>query len=440
MAITRVKVWANAEILTAADLNGEFNNIIDNALSAVSPWTGNMSAGGFRLIGLGLGSVSDPAVQFTGDTNTGIFSSAADTLDVSVGGVRTERHNTVASGVNFVDLTAAATGNGPLIAAAGSDANVSLNLNTKGTGTVNLSPRGATNRYIFDSTAGGAFNATFTHAATANRTYTLQNATGTLAFLTDVVGEYAIRNLVGNNNAVTPDTQYDMSADLVALRNTSDFSVVVRTATGTITNNTGLAGPAANGRDVAGAFAASQFIHFYFIWNGTTLATVSSSTAPTTGPVLPTGYTHWAYAGSVRYNATPLLVRTRWRGVWASYEVAQNALNTTTPASTETAISLTTLVPANALMINVVGERDGAIGATATGIGVLTLRYITASNYTVVNAYDMAASTAGDANREAFIVPNQVQQLFYLDTRVGTGGTVTVKVDVLGYSMPNGGE
>ena len=43
MAISRVKVWVANEVLTASDLNAEYNNILNNALSLVSPLTGNLN-------------------------------------------------------------------------------------------------------------------------------------------------------------------------------------------------------------------------------------------------------------------------------------------------------------------------------------------------------------------------------------------------------------
>lgn len=46
MALSRVKVWGN-EILTAADLNAEFNNIINNASSLISPLSGSLDWDGY---------------------------------------------------------------------------------------------------------------------------------------------------------------------------------------------------------------------------------------------------------------------------------------------------------------------------------------------------------------------------------------------------------
>lgn len=48
MALARVKVWGS-ETLTASDLNGEINNILNNALSLISPLTGALDCDGFAL-------------------------------------------------------------------------------------------------------------------------------------------------------------------------------------------------------------------------------------------------------------------------------------------------------------------------------------------------------------------------------------------------------
>ena len=40
MALARVKVWNPGDVLTAADLNAEFNNLLNNPISLISPTTG----------------------------------------------------------------------------------------------------------------------------------------------------------------------------------------------------------------------------------------------------------------------------------------------------------------------------------------------------------------------------------------------------------------
>lgn len=53
MALSRVKVWSAGEILYALDLNSEFNNVLNNALSLISPLTASLNAGGFKLTNYG---------------------------------------------------------------------------------------------------------------------------------------------------------------------------------------------------------------------------------------------------------------------------------------------------------------------------------------------------------------------------------------------------
>jgi hypothetical protein len=82
------------------------------------------------------GSVGSPGLYVVGNATTGLYQATSNTLSVTAGGVEVERWNTVASGVNYLNMTAAATGNGPIIAVAGSDTNIDLNINAKGTGSI----------------------------------------------------------------------------------------------------------------------------------------------------------------------------------------------------------------------------------------------------------------------------------------------------------------
>ena len=49
MALSRVKVWSSGEVLYATDLNNEFNNILQNAASLISPLTGAIDLDGYAL-------------------------------------------------------------------------------------------------------------------------------------------------------------------------------------------------------------------------------------------------------------------------------------------------------------------------------------------------------------------------------------------------------
>jgi hypothetical protein len=254
----------------------------------------------------------------------------------------------------------------------------------------------------------------------------IRNAlTGVALQASDLIGGYGTRNLRGVNNAGTPNTKYDVSADLVVLR-APGGGLNVQTSTGVLTNDTGLAGPASGGRDQAGAFGASTWLHFYFIWNGATLSTVSSTVAPPTGPTLPGGYTHWAYIGAVRYNATPLLVPTTMTGPYASYWARQGAYNAV--VAVETGVSVATVVPPNASMINLSMQMN----SSGAAVGTAEVRFVTGQTYHII-----AAGTAAVAGIDTAVlmIPNQSQNIFHIET----GAPAASQAWVLGYLMPNGG-
>ena len=150
----------------------------------------------------------------------------------------------------------------------------------------------------------------------------------------------------GGNNSGAPTTKYDFAASGVILVDSNRTSVA-RGSTGTVTNDTGLSGSAANGRDQAGAFSNSSWIHFYWIWNGTTLATISSATAPPTGPTLPTGYTHWAYICTIYKNSGGSLLTTKLGGSYVIYPTYATITTSSTTSGSEVdwTSTFTTLVP-----------------------------------------------------------------------------------------------
>ena len=207
MALTRTKVWIAGEILTHTDLNAEIDNLLNNAASLQSPWTSNIDAGGFRLIALGAGSLGSPTLQPTGDTNTGISFSAADTIDFSAGGSRVaqlgasalisaspedSRTDSVDTILELRSTTSSAPvagiGTGLLFSAESADENPSdvgqleFAFSDISAGSEDsyadllLRTAGAAlgNRYRFQAT--GAFRGIFTSALTANRTWTLPDA------------------------------------------------------------------------------------------------------------------------------------------------------------------------------------------------------------------------------------------------------------------------
>ena len=84
------------------------------------------------------GTKTEPAIRFTDDNNTGIYSPVNDQVAITGHGEDVLVITGVASSVNAVEVKASATGNAVEINAVGSDANVSVNVTPKGTGTLKV--------------------------------------------------------------------------------------------------------------------------------------------------------------------------------------------------------------------------------------------------------------------------------------------------------------
>ena len=136
MALSRVTTWASGNVLTASALNGEVDNILNNALSLISPLTGNLALGANSLTGLATGSVSAPSLSITSDSNTGAYSPAADTMGLVGAGSDVVRASGIASGVNYVEIRSSIAAVAPTMIAQGSDTNVSFIISGKGAGVV----------------------------------------------------------------------------------------------------------------------------------------------------------------------------------------------------------------------------------------------------------------------------------------------------------------
>src|SRR3990167_10432874 len=104
MALTRLNAFATGSVVTNSIITGEFDNLYNNALTLISPLTADLAAGGNRITGLSLGAAGSPSLQFTGDTNTGIFSSGADALVLVGGGLSLmSLTSTPAAGIVSID-------------------------------------------------------------------------------------------------------------------------------------------------------------------------------------------------------------------------------------------------------------------------------------------------------------------------------------------------
>ena len=253
---------------------------------------------------------------------------------------------------------------------------------------------------------------------------------GTIAALT---GTWRSIGQNSFNNTGSPNSIFDMDADVVVLRNSSDEYAVRFNPGAAISNDVSVAGSVANGRDQAAAFTASSWVHFYWIWNGSTLATVSSATAPPTGPTFPSGYTHWCYAGAVYFSAASQLVPTHIKGAMAFYDTAQSALSGGNSA-VEATVSLTALIPPNALSAQLMAS----ISTTSAATEVITvdIRHITGKIFhTLVTAAHNGLHGGGDS--ASILIPNMSQSVIYIKTAGASNANLAILVQ--GYGLPNGG-
>lgn len=256
-----------------------------------------------------------------------------------------------------------------------------------------------------------------------------------------VIGTYGVRGLVGNVNGTTPLTKYDLSADSAVLRDANNFAVV-RNSIATTTCDLGLAGPAANGRDQAAAFTASSWIHLYFIWNGTTVSTLASLTAPPTGPIMPSGYTHWAYAGALRWNSVSNIIPGRMQGDCFFYDLGGGGVNrvlTAGQATTMTAVACSGFVPPNVVqgLFNFIIFANHNVANTGFNISI---RYTGSINSGVgyASAVSQVAGINVQSDNSVLHPLGTSQQIDYkIDNVPSTSGGAYI--DVLGYTMPNGG-
>ena len=124
---------------------------IDSA--GLSAFTGNVSVSGQAIFAAG--SAAAPGVKVGAEQN-GLYSSAANTLDIALGGIRGFQFGYNASGVNYFRAANAVSGAGPLLLAAGSDTNVPIRYRTQAAGS-----------HIFETGSSGNIGLLIAHVASA---------------------------------------------------------------------------------------------------------------------------------------------------------------------------------------------------------------------------------------------------------------------------------
>ena len=385
MAIARIKNWVPLEVLTAADLNGEINNVINAGVALISPLTGNLDFNFKQATNMRLEvqTATQTAAQGAGRI---YWQSSEGAVHVDTGTLIARTPAITALQEGFVVGTA----------------------NTSG--------------------ISGATTFTMFRVATDNLTF----SGGTLSAAAQT-GPYSVRGVVGT---VAAALTYTLSSCAVAqLWNPSTAATKVFTSVASKTIDLGLVGPAANGRDQSAAFSANSFVHLYYIGsaNGGAIDATASATGPPTGPALPAGYTLWAYVTTVRLNAGANLLASVTRGNTQAY-ASQFAVLTSGTASTETAVDLSSAVPSqatNALLY--INGRQTVL--STSGIVAATIR-LTSGSFTGFASLELSIDSGSlDSNSMQQRVPNVGQNIYY--SWGSTGGTPQLDIKVQGYEVPN---
>ncbi len=134
------------------------------------------------------------------------------------------------------------------------------------------------------------------------------------SFVTAGKARTGFRNLVAHNNAATPNTQIDVTADEVVMRaaNGNVRYATAFAATLDITSYASAATP--NGRDYT-PLGSSAFRGIWAISDGTNDRLLfSTAVTPGSSPTLPAGYSYQALLGVVRLDGSGILVRFVQRG------------------------------------------------------------------------------------------------------------------------------
>jgi len=260
---------------------------------------------------------------------------------------------------------------------------------------------------------------------------------------TEALGVSAVRGVVG---AYASATTYTLSsAALIAFYRPTDKVIEhVATSQGSLTCDIGTQGR--DGRDQAGTFTASTPVYLYYTWDGSTVATRMSASAPPTGPTLANGETSWAFVGAFLLNgSSQFLGSTRIRGNVVTYDTVQQEFSGAPPSSF-TAVDVSSSVPPEGVAPLIIGCYQmacthGATGATMALRGLLST--VSNGTHATIEWQGASPTLTGGTNPQmsgTFTILNKGQQIWHRESNAGTGISASVNImEISGYTLVNGG-
>lgn len=224
-------------------------------------------------------------------------------------------------------------------------------------------------------------------------------------------------------------------------------------ATSSYSINTQTAGPIANGRDQAAAFASTQ-VHFYAITTGgssTNAAGICSTRPPSLGPLLPAGYSAWAYLTSCIYTVATSVVTRSVQVAGSRADTNEVILVTVGTATTATALNAGGAVPsvATAMRIRMYNLTVGSTGAGGTAGADFIVQPAASvaggalrQTISAVPQLSSASISAAEAHPgvTGLVLNIETTPTVYYSATLAAGAAVSLGMDVgvSGYTVPNG--
>jgi hypothetical protein len=242
------------------------------------------------------------------------------------------------------------------------------------------------------------------------------------------------RNIAAKNNAATPNTKLDLSADELQLK---DANGNVKVVTGVaVTIDFGTTG--ANGIDTGAQGASTWYYGWVVAKEDGTVAGLGS--ASSSAPTMPSGYTYKALVSAARSNGSTQFIKYRQFGNRVKYENVQQVVTGGT-ATTETTVSVTGNIPPIAPAMEVLARAQLGRSAAASANIDLYLRVVTGVSYsfsTVGLTSDGVSSYSASVNTVHSELPNIGNAFIYLFS--ASTGSPVVDIYITGFTLPLGGQ